>query len=267
MKKFNTIIALAVAGIAACSLWASQSKIPERNKDVVERTVSAVNAKRVTPQQKKKAADYKGTEYLMLAKSMFNDEGLNVYPSGGELISYPVYFDFDDNAGKVTISHLFRNFLDEEEKPAVLDWDAASGLISAQTPPEFYAPEECIRLGEEDGLIISLQAGYPYGIGYWESLPEIQMNLSSDGNVIVPQSGFAMIGNIYDDLFECYYNYSFYEAIFDARLYKRTEGVAIYADRENLDFGDTFVNTSVSRMFRVVNAGSEEADFVVSSTN
>ncbi|MDE5877279.1 MAG: choice-of-anchor J domain-containing protein [Muribaculaceae bacterium] len=75
-----------------------------------------------------------------------------------------------------------------------------------------------------------------------------------------------MIGNRYDDLFECYYNYAYYEAIFDTRLYRRTEGIAIYADRESIDFGETFINTSASRLFRVVNAGTEEADFVVSST-
>lgn len=274
MKNPNFIIGLSVMSIAAGSLWAAHATEPktnpiERTKFTEQRNPSAqsVLSLQNNRQDGIKRAAKSGSEYLMLAKSMFNDEGVNIYPSGGELISYPVYFDFDNEAGKVTVDHLFRNFLEEEELPAQLNWDATSRRISAQTPPEFYAPDECVRLGEEYDMIISLQAGYPYGIGYWESLPEFVMNIENNGNVIVPESGFAMIGNIYDDLFECYYNYSYYEVIFDARFYKRSEGVAIYADRENIDFGETFVNTSLSRMFRVVNAGSEEADFVVSSQN
>ncbi|MDE6669855.1 MAG: choice-of-anchor J domain-containing protein [Muribaculaceae bacterium] len=268
MKKLNLIIGLSAAVLTAGTVGATYSTVSDRNKVTdkkPKRTEFAVQ-RVATPQHKVKRAEAKGSEYLMLAKSMFNDEGANIYPSGGQTISYPVYLDFDDAAGKVTISHLFRNFLEEEELPAVMDWDASAGRISVPTPPEFYSPDECVRLGEEDDMIISLQAGYPFGIGYWEALPEMIMNVSSDNNVIVPESGFAMIGNIYDDLFECYYNYAYYEAIFDARLYRRVEGVAIYADRESIDFGETFVNTSATRMFRVVNAGSEEADFVVSST-
>lgn len=231
-----------------------------------------VTNRMMSPRNNIQRKENSGSEYMLLGQSMFNADGANVYPSGGFTVSYPVYVEFDETNSKVTFTNIFRNFLDEVEAPIVMDWNQTDRLASIPTPAEFYDLDECVKLGEVDYgdgdvRIITLQAGNPYGIGYWNDVWDFEMKITSDGNVIIPQSGFAMVGNVYDDLFMCYYYNSFYEAIFDARLYRRTEGVAIFADRENLDFGETFVNTTATRTFRVVNSGTEQADFVVSSTN
>lgn len=262
-----------MSSLTAGTLYATHSATPA-TRDIKSKSNEMVHQHRIlgerlsaSKQNKALSAD-SGTEYLMLGKSMFDDEGANVYPSGGAPVSYPVYFDFDDEAGIVRVSNLFRNYLDEEAAPAVLNWDKEAAKITANTPEEFYSPDECVKFGEQDGMIVGLQAGNPYGIGYWSSEWEFVMNQSKDGNVIVPQSGFAMVGYIYDDFFECYYNDGvYYDVIYDARFFKRSEGVAIYADTDVIDFGETFVNTSTHGMFKVVNAGSEEADFVISSNS
>ncbi|MDE5877089.1 MAG: hypothetical protein K2H47_06300 [Muribaculaceae bacterium] len=178
MKHRNFFIALSALSLSAGSLWATHFKASGTTDKPIERMEYAVQ-RTGNPKYKEMQAALSGNEYLLLGKSMFNDEGANIYPSGGQTISYPVYIDFDETAGKVTVSHLFRNFLEEEELPVVMDWDITTGRISVSTPPEFYAPDECVRLGEEYDMIISLQAGYPFGIGYWEALPEMVMNVST----------------------------------------------------------------------------------------
>lgn len=221
-----------------------------------------------------KLADIPSTaqEYILLGESVFNEEGNNIYLSGGDTISYSVYMDFNESKGTVTLYNLFRDFLDIELLPVTMNWDTKGNRLSVDTPEEFISEEDCVYMGEEDSndeknRIYSLQAGNPYGIGYWQFVPEFVMDIASDGSVITPESGFALTLDAYSSVFKYYYPYSYVDALYDIKFYKRTQGISIYGDKENIDFGETFIDTSTQRKFRVVNAGTEQADFVISSTD
>ena len=227
----------------------------------------AMNAQKSSPLQKDLTATVEDNEYLLIGKSMFNAEGENVWGSGGYPVYNPVFIDFNDEASKVTFRHLFRDEILADQLPFDLSWDSETRTITAPTPTDFSSPDECVVVGEGADIIISLSAGYPYGIGYWKSLDEMVMNVREDRNVILPASGFGLARNWYDDWFEEYSFDALYDALYDVGLFKRANGIAIYANVEVIDFGKTFVNTVTTGDFRVVNAGTEQADFVLSCSD
>ncbi|MDE5795774.1 MAG: hypothetical protein K2H75_01560 [Muribaculaceae bacterium] len=267
MKNLNLLIGLSVVSFSVPGLLNAKNPRDVYPSSINNGIKHTAYVSQGMASQDDMSASVKENEYLLIGKSMFDNEGNNLFGSGGFPIANSVYIDFDDETGKVTFSNLFRNVVFGDQIPFDLNWNNDTRIISAFTPVEFESIEECVLVGEGDDCIAALIAGNPYGIGYWKALDQIVMTVSKDKNIIFPQSGFALAQEYYDDWFECYDCYAYYDAVYDAALYKRAEGIAIYTNVESIDFGKTFINTTAKGTFRVVNAGTEQADFVLSSTD
>lgn len=270
MKQRTVLIGLAAAVLPMMAATALDWQKKEvREASTVELAPVPARTQMSKKTQKVKRANNKGTEYLVVGRSIFNENGANVFPDGGWEVSYPCYVDFDDAKGKVTFDGLFRDEVTDNLKPATLNWDSAMGMVHASTPDSFSSKDECIYLGDYDSdVIYALQGGEVYGIGYWKSYEEVNMEVSADRSLITPTCALGCRMFVYSEDDKVYLaGRSFDEVMFDTRMYKRTEGVSAIASTEELDFGGSYKGESKSLVFSVVNPGRDEGDFVVSISN
>ncbi len=206
-----------------------------------------------------------GTAYLLVGKSYFNEEGDNVYLLGGEMRSFPVKVHFNDETKKVAIENLATGTAYAQMGgTAVLDWDSETKTISAQTPQNFFSPEQSVCMIEFEGAALTLNAGEMYGMGYWRYLPELTMDVKSDLSVIHSQNAFGIIENLYDVDREMYYPTGIAAGMFDVNMYRMGEGPLVYSSISNIDFGGCGTGNTSTQKFILVNSGDEDADFAVS---
>lgn len=209
----------------------------------------------------KSEAAYPGNEYLMKAYCMFDPEtGDNIFIEGGKLTTYPVYIQLDDNSGEAKITNLINL-----SSPSTITgvWDKDERTITVNTPQYWTDPyTDCMIIGKNGEYDLFLQAGDAYGIGYWKSYDTLVMDVSSDGNTIIPRQDFAANVLVYDDHFG-YYDGGFYTVYFDGKMFKKGQGPNIIVDRETLDFGRCFVDGTVEKTIGIINTGTEAADYVV----
>lgn len=231
--------------------------------DSVEQPVKLAEKKGDTRIAAPKAeAAYPGDEYLMKAYSMFDPEtGDNVFVDGGKLTTYPVYIQLDDNSGEAKITNLINL-----SSPTTITgiWDKDARTITINTPQNWFDPyTDCAIIGKDGESDLFLQSGDAYGIGYWKSYDTLVMDVTSDGNAIIPRQDFAACILVYDEDFESYYDGGFYSLYFDAKMFKKGEGPNIITDKDSLDFGRCFIGGTVEKTIGIVNAGTEAADYVV----
>lgn len=206
------------------------------------------------------APAYPGDEYLMETYNMFDPEtGDNIYTQGGKATSYSVYIQLDDATGEARIT----NIIDLPSPSTITGtWDKDAHTITIHTPISWSDPEtECAVAGEQNDYQVLLQAGDAYGIGYWKLYDDLVMDVSSDRSTITPRQDLAGKLIMYDG--EDIYEAGFSGAYFDSKLYKKAEGANIVTDKEELDFGRCFVGTTQEKTIRIMNTGTEQAEYVV----
>lgn len=272
MKKkllIPTIAATILPCVAATAInWQKrgESQMDNMCKNEYEKALERLPMTR--EENKTRGSEKAGAEYLVVGKSIYNDDGTNAYAAGGNPVSYPCYVSFDDASGKVTFDGLFREAAVEGLLPAEMEWDASIGKIHADTPSSFSKIEDCVYLGRyNEEIVFALQGGEAYGIGYWRKFKEMNMEVSSDRSVITPASAFSCTPYMWDEWDEEYIARNPEEVMYDTRLYLRQEGVSAISSTDRLDFGRSFIGESRTLRFNIINPGKEEGDFVISISN
>ncbi len=208
-----------------------------------------------------------GVEYLLVGYSMFDftqaDEDQNVYGAGGKLCSYPVFLSLDAENSKFQIYNLVNLSSDIAQLPVEGDYNAKAGTLTINTNPWFESVDETGVIAAQGDDYIILQAGSPVGAGYWQDAEQLVINCESDGNVLTPASGFGAFGYQYDDYWEEFNQTNLYDVMFNTHLYKVADGVNILPSSYKLDLGECFIGESRSICFSIINAGTEESDFVM----
>ncbi|MDE5791687.1 MAG: choice-of-anchor D domain-containing protein, partial [Muribaculaceae bacterium] len=206
-------------------------------------------------------------EYLLVGYSMFDfslpEEEQNVFGAGGKLCSYPVYISMDKDSGKVKAYNLINLSSDKEQIPAYGIFDKESNQIRFSTNPYFYETEETVVISQKGNEYIILQAGDPVGAGYWQDANELVINISNDGKVLTPITGFGAFSYTYDDYWEEFNQSALHDIMFNTHLYKKAEGVNILASENSVNLGQSFLGETKSAKVSIINTGNEESDFVV----
>lgn len=210
---------------------------------------------------KAKRAASEGTTYLLFGKSMFNADGDNTFINGGTPVKYEVSIAWD--ADGASVDNLLR--IPDYECDAVKGaYDDASKKLTLTAPASSTTYSDYITLFTDSlGCPAILRAGNAWGIGYFSYVDDVVFSVSDDKTVLIPQSGFgAEQIDVVDG--EIDWEYGFHDLIYDAALFKKADGVAFYSDSTALSFeGNIFSGKSLTKSFKIYNAGSEGSDFVV----
>lgn len=203
--------------------------------------------------------------YLLFGKSMFDfTEGTNAYLSGGVPLSYPVEITFDGK-GDVTMDGLLGTRT--PYNPATGKFDTATRSICFNTPQEYVTSfDEYVSLESSPEFETLLCAIKVYGIGYIDPISPLNFTFSEDGRSIYPSSGFGA-GAAYPITQGVYTMSEYMEAIYDAVLLKKEEGLRFNIDSRKADIQNTFPNLPVSSSFRIYNTGDEASDYVIASSS
>lgn len=212
----------------------------------------------------------KGQEYLLVGYSMFDfsleAEDQNVFGAGGRLCSYPVYISTDADNGTFQVYNLVNLSADIAQLPVQGTYDASTGAMSIQTNPYFQSLDQTGVIAASGNSYIILQAGNPVGAGYWNDADVLNISSEADGNVLTPASGFAAFGYEYDDYWEDYNSVNLYDVMYNTHLYKVREGVNLLPSTYELNVAECFVGEQRQIKFTIINAGTEESDFMVKTT-
>lgn len=295
MKHFNlmqhfaigaTLIATGIAGYAAVGISKEKSesvkeqlqakKTQEAGKALTREEMRAKGAEKMNLPVKgprKEGSNVanpfgeEGVEYLLVGYSMFDfsqpEEDQNVFGAGGNYCSYPVYLKFNEEAGSFQIYNLVNLSSDIAQLPVSGEYNAETGAMSIYTNPWFESVDETGVIAHSGDDYIILQAGNPVGVGYWSDAEELVIESQGDGKVLTPASGFAAFGYQYDDYWEEFNSTGLYDVMFNTHLYKVEEGVNLLPSSYALNAGDCFVGESKTINFSLINAGTEETDYLV----
>lgn len=211
-----------------------------------------------------------GQEYLLVGYSMFDfsleAEDQNVFGAGGRLCSYPVYIATDASEGTFQIYNLVKLSADIAQSPVQGVYDAATGTMSIATKPYFQSLDQTAVIAASGTSFIVLQAGNPVGAGYWNDAESLTITAESDGDVLTPTSGFGAFGYEYDDYWGDYNATNLYDVMYNTHLYKVREGVNLLPSTYELNIGECFIGETRQVKFTVINAGTEESDYVLKTT-
>ncbi len=212
-----------------------------------------------------KRVSEEGQEYLLIGKSAFDEEGDNVFGAGGILMSHKVKVNFDDEAGKASISNILATGPYAELIGAAnFSWDRETGVIKGNTPTSFSEASEAVCLVEFEGGALTLNGGEMYGAGYWRYFQELEMTVNSDRSVITPTTAYSVTENFYDDREGRFSATGLAAVMFDVNLYRCGEGPMIYTSESAIDFSRCYVGEQSSRRMLLVNPGTEDADYAIS---
>lgn len=212
----------------------------------------------------------KGQKYLLVGYSMFDfsleAEDQNVFGAGGRLCSYPVYVSTDAEAGTFQIYNLVNLSADIAQLPVKGSYDAATGTMTIVTQPNFQTLDQAAVIAASGNSYIILQSGNPVGAGYWNDAEQLTINSEVDGKVLTPASGFGAFGYEYDDYWEDYNSSNLYDVMYNTHLYKVQEGVNVLPSSYELNFGECYAGQTRQIKFTIINAGTEESDYMLKTT-
>lgn len=206
------------------------------------------------------AADPSGDTYVLFGSSMFDAEGNNVFSEGGMPVQYPVYVNIDEAAGTATVENILdmRNYYG---RPANGTYDAANGTITIAAPKNFYNLSDYQTIGTSGESFIFLRAVTPYGIGYATNEENLVLNVSEDFSTLIPTTGMAA------SLCKQGIEMGYVSIVYDACIFKRTEGVSLKSNKFEVDFGDTYGGNTYKQTVNIYNVGSEATDYVVTCSD
>lgn len=208
-----------------------------------------------------------GQEYLLVGYSMFDfsleAEDQNVFCAGGRMCSYPVYLTTNTENGTFQIYNLVNLSSDIAQQPVNGALDAATGTMTIATMPNFQSVDQTAVIAASGKSYIVLQSGNPIGAGYWNDAEKLTITSDAGGNVLTPTSGFGAFGYEYDDYWGDFNSSYIYDVMYNTHLYKVREGVNILPSSYEINMGECFVGRTRQIKFTIINAGSEESDYLL----
>ncbi|MDO4161015.1 MAG: choice-of-anchor J domain-containing protein [Prevotellaceae bacterium] len=227
-------------------------------KPAIKKTKSETKTSGIKKTSKKSDVTTNGATYTLYGKSMFNDEGDNVFGQGGYDVKYSVYLNFNEQNGEVGINNLINLGTNSSDFNA--QYDDANNLITINSPKELTDKADYTIIGTYNGYDEYLMAVKPYGIGYVEEIEDLKMEVSDNKTRILPQSGMAAV----DFYSNSNYVRGYTDIIYDAVLFKNMTGIKLMSDSSNIHFDRTYSNLSYTKSFSIYNIGTESTDYIVS---
>lgn len=199
---------------------------------------------------------HSGEEYVLFGKSMFDKENnLNMYLQGGMPVSYPVWIDFTSPSDVAVDNLIDVRYMNGEAASGT--YDQSSGTLTILTPYDFDSSGSLQRIGMTGNNDIILVGGTAYGIGYFDYTEKIVFDVSSDFGRLIPRSGFC--GTLIEDGTAL----SYADIIYDAVLFRKSDGVGFRSDKDEIDMGNGYVGNTYSAVFTLYNVGDESTDYVI----
>lgn len=252
-KIYITLIGLGtLAGLMTATVETAAPSRPTPEGSSVKQAVR--KAKAVTTAEDNDETAHTGDKYILFGKSMYDGEE-NIFAYGGKDISYPLWIDFSDSE-KVAVDNLI-DLRTMDGKAAYGTFEEESAILTINTPYEADQSENMQKIGLWGGMDVILTGGTPYGLGYLTYSDKIIFNISSDKDVLTPQSGFA--GMVYSDGW-CY---GFADVIYDAMIFRVKEGISFHTSTDKISFDRAYVGNTYKAQFSIYNSGTEPTDFVV----
>lgn len=201
-----------------------------------------------------------GDTYVLFGSSMFNSEGENMFPEGGVPVKYPVYIDIDETTNTATVENIIdmRNYYGRAANGI---YDPSNNTITIAAPKDFYNLNDYQTIGTYEDYFVFLRALTPYGLGYVNNEENLVLNVSEDFSTIIPATGMAA------GLCKEGVDFGYLSVIYNACIFKKTEGVNLKTNNTEIDFGNTYSGNSYIQTLNIYNMGSEATDYVITCSD
>lgn len=257
MKKFFTFgcfasLSVAFAAVAAINPQQSELQLPKRAVEV-KQAQSVI----------KSDADSKTYGYTLFGKSMFDEEGNNVYRYGGFPVCYGVDITLDAAASEASLLNIINMEHRGTAVAAVGKYDADNAVISITSPEQFVSGDDYATIGTFEDKPVKLVALDAYGIGYVKNVENFVIDICEGGRKLLPRSDMG--GYIYnkdDNRLR-----DIVDIVYDVVIFKNEDGVHLQTMENGLDFGGVYKDNPVKRTFRLYNTGTESTDFIIYTGN
>lgn len=263
---FTVLTAATLSGFAqADNLKTHVSQTWQKQTEVVEnegavKQVASLKGKSSSVKTGLAVTEAGDDTYVLFGSSMFNSEGANVYPEGGMPVKYPVYVSVDESANTATVENIV-DMRDYYGRAVNGSYDPVNRTITIAAPKDFYNLNDYQTIGTYGDSFVFLRAVSPYGIGYVTKEENLVLNVSEDFSTITPATGMAAC------LSKEGIEMGYLSVIYDACIFKKTEGVSLKSNKTEVDFGSTYSGNTYRQTLNIYNVGSEATDYVVTCSD